>query len=115
MFSEVLQGSVDTSFGTGSATTGFPTKDYTFFNVPGTDISAPTSKLKDIAIGKDDLYAQILKPSSGDQTGFYKIKEMKKLCENPNNCKTSDELFWGLDPDTKEALASRSSYKVLSI
>ena len=31
------------------------------------------------------------------------LKEMKKLCENPNNCKTLDELFWGLDPDAKEA------------
>ena len=75
---KVLQGSVDTSFGTGIATTGFPTKDYTFFNVPGTDISADDSKLKDIAIGKDDLYARIAKGTEG-QTDFYKIEEIEKI------------------------------------
>jgi hypothetical protein len=31
------------------------------------------------------------------------IKEMAKLCETPNKCKTPNELFWGLDPDLKEA------------
>ena len=99
---KVLQGSVDTSFGTGSATTGFPTKDYTFFNVPGTDISAPTSKLKDIAIGKDDLYARIAKGTEG-QTDFYKIEEIEKI--NADFAYSADTLYEGnvLNPDYNEA------------